>query len=100
MRPKHGSRRFVEDEYYSNVAVGYRKTHDDRIEKHPDARVQNAIKLVFDKFLELGSARQLLLWMREHQLELPANRNHHGGEVLWNAPSLRLFRKSRLRRTE
>jgi DNA invertase Pin-like site-specific DNA recombinase len=41
--------------------VGYVKTDDDRLEKDPDRRVQEAIGLVFTKFSELGSARQTLL---------------------------------------
>jgi DNA invertase Pin-like site-specific DNA recombinase len=71
-------------EYYGKVAVGYRKTYGG-IEKNPDARVRHTVKLVFDKMLELGSARQVLLWMREHRLEVPVNRNDRG-EVLWKAP--------------
>jgi DNA invertase Pin-like site-specific DNA recombinase len=71
-------------ELWAKVAAGYCKTADGVIEKSPDARVQHAIRLVFDKFLEVGSARQVLLWMHEHQIELPANRNDHG-EVVWKA---------------
>lgn len=73
-------------EYYAKIAVGYRKTQDGGIEKHPDARVQHAVTLIFGKMLELGSARQVLLWMREHRLEAPVNRNDRG-EVLWKAPT-------------
>ncbi len=37
--------------------VGFVKTDDQRLEKDPNRRVQQAIKLVFAKFLELGSVR-------------------------------------------
>ena len=71
-------------EYYAKIAVGYRKTQDGGIEKHPDARIQHALRLAFDKMLELGSARQVLLWMREHGIEVPVNRNDRG-DVLWKS---------------
>lgn len=52
--------------------VGYRKTEDQRLEKDPDLRVQEAIRSVFRQFLAIGSVRQTLLWFLEHGLQLPA----------------------------
>jgi DNA invertase Pin-like site-specific DNA recombinase len=53
------------------LPVGYIHSADGRVEKSPDARVQHAIELVFRKFEELGSARQVLLWCRHEGLTLP-----------------------------
>ena len=38
--------------------VGYVKGPDGRLEKDPDSRVQEAIRLVFRKTLELGAVRR------------------------------------------
>src|ERR1700730_6248490 len=59
-------------ELIRTVAVGYLKTDDERIEKDADRRVQDAITLVFHKFEELQSVRQVIIWMRREQILLPA----------------------------
>src|SRR3954468_7366458 len=47
---------------------------DGRVERDPDERVREAIRLVFAKFRELGSARQVFLWLRDAALRLGAGR--------------------------
>jgi len=64
--------------------VGYRKG-EQRLEKDPDRRIQEAIRLVFQKLSELGSVRQTLLWFLEHGLELPVTNARE--EVRWKRPS-------------
>ena len=67
--------------------VGYVKTRDQRLEMDPDQRVQQAIRRVFEKFFELGSARQTLMWFIEHGLDLPAvRRGTDDWETWWRRP--------------
>jgi DNA invertase Pin-like site-specific DNA recombinase len=47
-------------ELFMTVAIGYVRTSKERIEKDPDRRVQEAILLVFAKFVELQSIRQFI----------------------------------------
>jgi DNA invertase Pin-like site-specific DNA recombinase len=54
------------------VAVGYVKAENDRIEQDPDRRVREAIALVFAKFAELQTVRQVLVWIRQENIALPA----------------------------
>ena len=47
-----------------------------QIEMDPDQRVGDAIRLVFDKFRMLGSARQVMLWAQDAALKLPVVRRN------------------------
>jgi DNA invertase Pin-like site-specific DNA recombinase len=64
--------------------AGYVKNEDEQLEKDPDRRVQEAVLLVFRKFLEFGSARQTLLWFLEQGLQVPVAAPR--GKVLWRRP--------------
>ena len=65
--------------------VGYLKGEEQHWEKDPDRRVQEAVLLVFRKFLELGTVRQTLLWFLEHGLQFPVYTRQ--GETCWKRPS-------------
>ena len=70
------------------VAAGYVKVGRDRIEKNPDKRVQQAIQLVFTKFADLQSARQVHIWLRDEGIELPAkSRRGEAHGVVWRLPA-------------
>jgi DNA invertase Pin-like site-specific DNA recombinase len=69
------------------LAIGYIWTSSEKIEKHPDLRVQQALSLVFAKMVELGSARQVLLWFRRERVCLPVRvRASQQDEVSWQLP--------------
>ena len=54
----------------------------------PDARVQQAIRLVLRLFEELGSTRQVMLALRREQVALPVTRQVKGGrDTEWASPN-------------
>ena len=57
-----------------------------RIEIDPDEHVADTIRLVFTKFRELGSARQVLLWLRDAAIKMPVvRRNVDVCKLVWKA---------------
>jgi excisionase family DNA binding protein len=66
------------------VAIGFVKGTDGRIEKDPEARVRAAIDLIFRKFSELRSARQVYFWLNQQQIPLPGVRGPEDAqEIIW-----------------
>ena len=53
------------------VPIGYVKDNGS-IEKTPDLRIQKAVHLVFEKFLELGSVRQATHWFVNNAVKMPS----------------------------
>jgi DNA invertase Pin-like site-specific DNA recombinase len=73
---------------FLRVAAGYVKVGRDRIEKDPNQRVQEALQLVFAKFAEFQSARQVSIWLRDEGIELPVkSRNPEALPVVWRLPA-------------
>jgi excisionase family DNA binding protein len=74
-------------ELYMLVAIGYRRGADDRLEQDPDRRIREALSLVFQKFSDIGSVRQLALWLRQEGIDLPvAVYGPQGRAVQWRPP--------------
>jgi DNA invertase Pin-like site-specific DNA recombinase len=74
-------------ELHLTVAVGFVKSDDGDIEKDPDRRVQDGIALVFRKFADLQSVRQVLLWFRQESVPVPAVVQGRGKRPIeWKAP--------------
>jgi hypothetical protein len=71
-------------ELLAAVPVGFLRTDDQKYEIDPNRQVQERIRLVFNKFFELGSARQTLLWFLEEELQIPSKNAR--GELQWVTP--------------
>jgi DNA invertase Pin-like site-specific DNA recombinase len=73
---------------FLGVATGYVKAGRDRIEKDPDQRVQEALRLVFAKFAEFQSIRQVHGWLRDEGISLPkaCHSAVEGRSLVWKLP--------------
>ncbi|MBL0379921.1 MAG: recombinase family protein [Desulfofustis sp. PB-SRB1] len=59
---------------------------DGEVLMHPDQAVCGAIQTIFDKFPQVGSARQVWLWFRSQQLLFPLQ-SSMAPEIQWVTPS-------------
>jgi DNA invertase Pin-like site-specific DNA recombinase len=75
-------------ELFFTVAVGYVKVGRDQIEMDPDLRVREAIGLVFARFAEMQSIRQVFLSLRAERISLPYIDNKSQGQhqIPWKLP--------------
>ena len=74
-------------ELFTVVPIGFVRNEGNCVELDPDQRVREAMALVFRKFLELGTVRQVLLWLRQERIELPANSfSPSGWQKVWKLP--------------
>jgi DNA invertase Pin-like site-specific DNA recombinase len=74
-------------ELHTTAAIGYRRGADDRLEQDPDRRIHETLSMVFRKFSEIGSVRQLALWLRQEGIDLPvAVYGPQGRAVQWRPP--------------
>lgn len=75
-------------EFRFTLPPGFCWSEAGRIEIDPDEHVADTIRLVFAKFRELGSARQVFLWLRSAELKLPVVlRNLAVCKLAWKAPA-------------
>src|SRR3982751_5305429 len=75
-------------ELFSTVAVGYVRAGRGAVEMDPDLRVREAIGLVFARFAEMQSIRQVFLSLRADQIALPYIDSKSSGQhqLLWKPP--------------
>lgn len=69
-------------ELRTHLPVGYEHDRSGAIVVSPDEAIRETVALVFTKFAELGSARQVVAHLREEGLPLP-HRDRDEGKVVW-----------------
>jgi len=69
-------------ELRTHLPVGYEHDREGRIVMTPDEAVRETIDLVFRKFAELGSARQVVAHLRDQSVALP-HRDLRQGRISW-----------------
>lgn len=71
------------------VPIGFIWDRDSGLHLDPDLRIQEVVRLVFRRFEALGSARQVLLWLRNEGVHFPASlRRQASGLLRLDAGSL------------
>ncbi len=68
-----------------HLPAGYEWVDGAGIEMTPDQRQRDAIHLVFRKFRELGSIRQVFFWFRREDVEIPVRAP--GQDLVWKVPA-------------
>lgn len=69
------------------LPVGLGWTETGKIEMDPDRRIQEILRLTFSKMTELGSARQVLLWLRREKIAFPTlPRDRAQCRLVWKLP--------------
>jgi DNA invertase Pin-like site-specific DNA recombinase len=71
-------------ELRTHLPVGFVYDQERRIAITPDEAIKQAIALIFSKFAELGSARQIAAYLVSEQLPLP-HQNLKDGRITWRA---------------
>ena len=79
-------------EYYSSLPAGYFKLPNGTLEKDPDEQIRHRIQLVFKKFNEFGSARQVYLWFVQENISLPKKEcGDNGNYIAFGLPNYSLI---------
>lgn len=67
------------------LPAGFIRDKQERVFKDPNLEVQSRIQLIFDLFLKLKSASQVLRHFNQQELTIP--RTDQFGEILWKRPT-------------
>jgi DNA invertase Pin-like site-specific DNA recombinase len=75
-------------ELYLTIPAAYIKTRDNKLKKNPDKRIQEVTELVFTKFKEYGTVRQVCKWFSDEKIEIAVVSNGKGKRrIEWKLPA-------------
>src|SRR6266545_678281 len=82
-------------ELFTTVPMGYIRRPGDGIELDPDSQVQAVLRLVFDKFDELGTTGAVLRYLAKNQIRLGVRLSHgpDAGRLTWRAATRSVLSK-------
>lgn len=77
-------------ELFFSVPLGYVRLPSGKVDFDPDEQARAVVRLIFEKFDELGSVHALFFWMIEHEVRLPIRLRQGAGKgrLEWRRPSL------------
>jgi DNA invertase Pin-like site-specific DNA recombinase len=77
-------------ELFHRVPMGYVIAPTGEVELDPDEQAQSVVRMVFDKFEELGSIYGVFHWLIRHDIRLPvrAASGPKKGQLDWRRPSI------------
>ena len=77
-------------ELFHSVPMGYVILPTGEVEFDPDEQARFVVKLVFDKFQELGSIYGMFHWLIQHDIQLPIRprKGPKKGQLEWRRPSI------------
>jgi DNA invertase Pin-like site-specific DNA recombinase len=90
-RLEHGRlKKAQRGELFFSVPLGYVRLPTGKVDFDPDEQARAVVRLIFDKFGELGSVHGLFFWMIEHGIQLPMRlrQGAHKGHLEWRRASL------------
>jgi DNA invertase Pin-like site-specific DNA recombinase/DNA-binding transcriptional MerR regulator len=76
-------------ELFSHMPIGYVRLPSGEVVLDPDEQARSVVRLIFEKFEELSSGRQLIKYLLDHEIRLPV-RCHYGpnrAQLQWHSPS-------------
>ena len=75
-------------ELFHHVPTGYVKLPSGGVALDPDEDVRSIVALIFDKFVELGSASQVLYYLLQHNIRIGirVQQGPKRGQLEWRRP--------------